>query len=104
MLPISVADLGCSDISSYVEFPLHAVHDDVQMQFAHALNDSLVGLVISGEVEGGVLLGQLVQSSSHLVIVCFALGLNGNLHRQSFSQTSGRTHRTGKQPQGATTG
>ena len=90
-----MADLRCSDISSYIELPLHAVHNDVQVQLAHALNDSLVGFIIPGEVEGGVLLGQLVQSSSHLVIVCFALGLNGNLQGQSSTQTSGHVHKTG---------
>ena len=52
------------------------------MQLSHALNDSLVGFVVPGEVEGGVLLGQLVQGLSHLVAVCLALGLNGNLQVQ----------------------
>lgn len=95
MLPQAVADLWCSNISSYIEFPLHTVHNDVQMQLAHALNDSLVGFVVPGEVEGGVLLGQLIQRSSHLVIVCFALGLNGNLQRQSLTQPLGQGHKTG---------
>lgn len=49
------------------------------MELAHALDDGLVGLVISGEVEGGVLLSQLEQAICHLLLIALGLGLNGNL-------------------------
>ncbi len=49
------------------------------MQLSHALNDGLVGLLVTGEVEGGILLGQLDQPVAHLLQVGLALGLDGNL-------------------------
>lgn len=77
------AHLGCPNIGCNIEFSLHAIHNDVQVQLPHALNDSLVGFIVPGEVEGGVLLSQLVQGLPHLVAVCLALGLNGNLQTQA---------------------
>lgn len=53
----AAANLRSTNVGSHIELPLHPVNNDVQMQFAHALNHSLIGLVISGEMEGGVLLG-----------------------------------------------
>ena len=50
-----------------------------QMELSHALNDGLVGLLVSGEVEGWVLLGQLDEALAHLLQVRLALGLDGNL-------------------------
>ena len=49
------------------------------MKLAHALNDSLVGLIIPGEVEGGVLLAQLDEGICHLLIVALGGRLNRNL-------------------------
>ena len=49
-------NLGGTNISGNIELSLHAVDNDVQVELAHALNHCLVGLIIPGEVEGGVLL------------------------------------------------
>lgn len=46
-----VSYLRSTNVSSHIELPLHPVNNDVQMQLPHALNDSLVGLIIPGEVE-----------------------------------------------------
>lgn len=49
------------------------------MQLAHTLNDCLVSLLISREVEGWVLGGQLDEPIAHFVHISLSLGLNGNL-------------------------
>ena len=50
---------------THLELAAQAVHDDLQVELAHALDHSLAGLLIAGEVEGGVLL----QSVSRLALV-----------------------------------
>ncbi len=62
-----------------LELAPQAVHDDVQVELAHAFNDGLVGLLIAGEVEGGVLLGQLDEPVAHLLQVALALRLDRDL-------------------------
>mmetsp|Transcript_23154 Transcript_23154/g.50833 ORF Transcript_23154/g.50833 Transcript_23154/m.50833 type:complete len:564 (+) Transcript_23154:1196-2887(+) len=49
------------------------------MQLTHTLNHGLAGLLIAAVVEGGILLGQLVQAHAHLLQISLGLGLNGNL-------------------------
>ena len=59
------------------------------MQLPHPLNDGLVGLLVSGEVEGWVLLSQLDEALAHLLQVRLALGLDGDLdHRLRELQTT----------------
>lgn len=50
-----------------------------QVELSHALNHCLVGLLISGEMEGGILLCELDQPVAHLLQICLTLGLDGNL-------------------------
>ena len=50
-----------------------------QVELSHALNHCLVGFLVSGEMEGGILLCELDQSVAHLLQICLALGLDGNL-------------------------
>ena len=49
-----------------------------KVQLPHALNDGLVGLVISGEVERGIFAGKLHEAGAHLVDICLGLGFNGH--------------------------
>lgn len=52
------------------------------MELSHAFNDSLVCLLVSGEMEGRVFLGKLDEASAHLLQVYLTLWLNSDLdHR-----------------------
>lgn len=66
----------------HLELSLQPIDQNLQVQLSHALNDRLVGLLITREVERGVLLRQLDQPRRHLVQVGLRLGLNGNLRRK----------------------
>ncbi len=74
----AVGDLGGSHIGLDLEFAFHALHQHIQMQFAHARNDGLVGLLVGFDLECGILLGQFLQSETHLFLVALGLGLDGD--------------------------
>lgn len=54
---------------SHLELAAQAVNNDLQVELTHALNHGLAGLLVTAVVEGGVLLGQLVQAHAHLLQV-----------------------------------
>ena len=68
-----VGNLGFADIAFDVELSPHSVHDDVQMEFAHAGNDGLTGFRIGIGLEGRIFLAQLGQREVHLVLVISGL-------------------------------
>jgi hypothetical protein len=45
---LAVRHLGRADVALHVELALHAVHDDLEVQLAHALDDGLPSLLCSG--------------------------------------------------------
>lgn len=49
-----------------------------QVQFSHSFNHRLIGLFVSGKVEGRILLSQFDETITHLFQICLTLGLNGN--------------------------
>eukprot|EP00961_Rhodomonas_salina_P253879 3430978-Rhodomonas_salina.3 len=56
------------------------------MELAHALDDSLAGLIVTGEAERGVLGREADQSLRHLVLLFLARRLHRNLATHFLSQ------------------
>ena len=73
-----IGDLGSADIGLHLELTEQTVHDDLQVQLAHAGDDGLTGLLIGVGLKGGVLLSQLHQSQTHLLLTGLGLGLDGH--------------------------
>ena len=65
-------------VALYLEFALHAIHKDLQVQFAHSADHGLASILVGVNFECWILLGQFAQSSSHLIQVRLGLWFNGN--------------------------
>src|SRR6266498_1999915 len=61
-----------------LEFPPHALDDDLEVQLAHAADDRLGGLGIGVHAERRIFLGQLRQRDAQLVLVRLGLRLDGD--------------------------
>ena len=53
----------------HAKFALHAVHQDFQVQFAHARDDGLLGLLVESHHEGRILVGQSDAGLHHFLVV-----------------------------------
>ena len=49
------------------------------MQLAHAGDDGLARLLVGVDLEGRILLGELLQADGQLVLLCLGLGLDGDV-------------------------
>ncbi len=77
-----VGHLGLADIGLDLELTAHAIHQDVQVQLAHAADHGLAGLVVLVHLEGRILFGELLDRQAQLLLVALGLGLDGHLdHR-----------------------
>lgn len=83
-----------------MERDLHSVHDDLQMQLAHALDGGLAGLLVSVVAEGRILLAQAVQGQPHLLLVRLGLGLHGDLDHGGGELHALQNHRVVRVAQG----
>jgi len=65
-----------------VELALETVDDDLEVQLAHAADQGLTGLLVRGDAERRVLLGEPLEAASELVLVGLRLRLDRDLdHR-----------------------
>ncbi len=76
---LPVGHLRLAHVGVHLELPEHAVHQHLEVQFAHAADDGLAGLLIGVHLEGGVLLGERLKGPGQLVLVVFGLGLDGHM-------------------------
>ena len=83
-----VGDLRLADARLDAELALQAVDDDLEVQFAHAADDDLAGLLVGLDPERRVLLHQLLHALTELLLVGLGLRLDrqvddrlGELHR-----------------------
>ena len=76
---LPIVHLGLAHICFDLVLAHHAVDDDLQVQFAHARDDGLAGVVVGAHGERRVLLRQLGQGHAHLLLVGLGLRLNCNL-------------------------
>ena len=74
----AVGHLGCADIGFHLEFATHTVNDDVEVKFAHALDDRLTRFMVGRYAERGIFSRQTVERDAHLFLVSLGLGF----HRQ----------------------
>src|SRR5213078_2455483 len=73
---LAVRDLRTADVRVDVELALEAVDDDLEVQLAHAGDDRLAGLLVGADAEGGVLLGEPLETLAELVLVALRLRLD----------------------------
>jgi len=73
---LPVGDPGASNICLDPEFPHHAIHNHIKMQFAHPADDRLPGIFVHMHLEGGVFFRQPVQCIRHFVLICRGFGFN----------------------------
>ena len=63
------------DVALDLELALHAVDQDFEVKFAHALDDGLARFVIGRDAERGIFGGQAVEGNAHLFLVGLGLSL-----------------------------
>ena len=79
---LAIGHLRRTDVGLDLELTLHAIHEDVEVKFAHALHDGLAALEVGLDAEGRILGRQTSEGDAHLLLVGFGLGLDGDLdHR-----------------------
>src|SRR6266849_6436172 len=74
----AVRHLRASHIGLHVIFAQHAVHDNLEVQFAHAGDQRLPGIRLGGNPERGIFLRQPLHGHAQLVLVGFRLWLDGH--------------------------
>src|SRR4051812_9547451 len=74
----AVGHLGPADIGVDLELPPHALHDDLEVQLAHAADDRLRRLRIGMDAERRIFFGQLRERDAELVLIGFGLRLDGD--------------------------
>ena len=67
---LAIGDLRRTGVGLDVELAAHAVHDDVEVQLAHAGDDRLAGFLVGLDREGRIFLDQAAEGLAHL----FAIG------------------------------
>ena len=73
---LAVGHLGLADVRVDVELAPEAVHDDVEVQLAHARDDGLPGLVVELHTNVGSSSESFQQPRAELVLVGFRLRLD----------------------------
>src|SRR5205085_5788880 len=73
-LPIS--DLGFAGVRIYFELPEHSVADNFEMQFAHAGDDGLAGVLVRIHAESWIFFSQALQRDAHFFLIQLCLWLN----------------------------
>src|SRR5215471_8295252 len=75
---LPVGDLRAADVGLDPELTPHPVDEHLEVQFAHARDDRLPGLLVGPDLEGRVLLGEPLDGCAQLLLV--ALGLRLDRH------------------------
>src|SRR3546814_113962 len=66
---LAIGDLRRADIGLDLEFALHAIDQDLEMELAHPLDDRLAALGIGRYPERRVLAGEAIERDAHLLLV-----------------------------------
>src|SRR3546814_397340 len=65
-----------------LELALHAVDEDFQVKFTHALDDRLTAFMVGRHAEAGIFLRQTIERDAHLLLIGLGLGFDRHLdHR-----------------------
>ncbi len=73
---LAIRHLRLADVGLHAELAHHAVHDDLQVQLAHAADDGLAAVGIGVDLEGRIFLRQLGERHAQLFLVGLGLGLD----------------------------
>src|SRR5207344_1824100 len=73
---LAIGDLWAADVGVDLELAQKTVHDDLEVELAHAADDGLAGLLVRPHAEGRILLGQALERRGELVLVGLGLGLD----------------------------
>ena len=73
-----VGHLGLADVRLHLEFAHQTVHDDLEVKFAHALDQSLSGFLVRLDSERGILLHEARHGLHQLVLIGLGLRLDGH--------------------------
>ena len=76
---LAIGDLRRADVGVDLVGTAQDVDLDVEVQFAHALEAGLAGLVVGRDAEGRILSGETLQREAQLLLVGLGLRLNGDL-------------------------
>ena len=76
---LTVSNTGSRQLRLHAEAALELGAQDIDLDIAGAGNDGLVGLGVVGDMEGGILLIELVEAGAHLLHFLLDLGGNGPL-------------------------
>src|SRR5262249_10973468 len=72
----AIGHLRTPHVGIDAEFALQAVYDDLQMQLAHAADDRLAGLLISGNLEARILRRKPLKTQTQLLLIWSCLGFD----------------------------
>src|SRR5262245_4512015 len=77
---LAIGDLRRADIGLDLELAAHAIDDDIEMQLAHALDDSLARFMVDRDAEGRIFLREAMQRHPELLLVALGLWFDRNLY------------------------
>ena len=75
---LAIRNLWLAHVGLHAKLAHHAIHQDFQVQFAHAGDDRLPAIRISRNFERRIFLRQLAQCDTHLFLVALRLRLDCN--------------------------
>src|SRR5699024_2677716 len=75
---LAVGDLRLADIGFDMEFALHPVDEDVQMQFTHTGDDGLTGFIVGVYLECGIFFHETLNSHTEFLLVALGFGFDGH--------------------------
>ncbi len=88
---LTEGNLRLANIGLDLVLALHAIHKNLEMQFAHSTDDRLTRFFVGTHLEGRILISQPRQSHAHLFLV--SLGLRLNRHRDHCLRKGDRAQR-----------
>src|SRR3990167_6018384 len=91
----AVGDLRGADIGFNLEFALHPVDENVEVKFAHALDDRLARLLVRRNTERGIFRGKALEGEAHLFLVGLGFGLNRQFDDRLRKHHAFKDHRLG---------
>jgi len=72
----AVGDLRRADVGGDLKLALHAVDDDLKVEFAHPFDDCLATFMVDGNPERGIFGGQALKCRGHLFLISLRARLN----------------------------
>src|SRR5687768_11026501 len=77
---LTISHLWRADIGFHAKLPLHSIYNNLEMQFPHAGNDSLSGLLVGTHAERWIFLSQAIQRNAHFFLVDLGFRLYRNMY------------------------